>query len=75
MQLSAIDWHNGILNLNKTKSLREEALPIPDKMGRALIFYLRFGRPACKNKSVFVYHRVPIGQAVQKATVRGKPGS
>ena len=71
MQLSAIDWHNGILNLKKTKILREEALPIPDKMGRALVSYLCFGRPECKSKSLFVYHRAPIGQAIQNTTVRG----
>ncbi len=71
MQLKAIDWHNSILHLNKTKSLREEALPIPDKMGRALVTYLRYGRPESESRFVFVYHRAPVGQAVQNTTVRG----
>ncbi len=71
MQLDSIDWNNGILNLTKTKSRREETLPIPDKMGQALIVYLRYGRPKTKSRSIFVSHRAPLGQAVQNSTVRG----
>ncbi len=71
MHLKAIDWHNSILYLNKTKSLREEALPIPDRMSRALVTYLRYGRPESESRFVFVYHRAPVGQAVRNTTVRG----
>jgi site-specific recombinase XerD len=71
IQLEDIDWYNGILHLPKTKSRRHETLPIPDKMGRALIAYLRNGRPQTKSRFVFVHHRAPIGQAVQNTTVRG----
>lgn len=71
IQLEAIDWYNGVLHLPKTKSRRQEAMPIPDKMGRALVNYLRYGRPQTKSRFVFVYHRAPIGEAVQNTTVRG----
>lgn len=71
MQLKAFDWHNGVLHLIKTKSRHGETLPIPDKMGQALVTYLRYGRPETKSQSVFVYHRAPVGQAVQNSTVRG----
>jgi site-specific recombinase XerD len=66
-----IDWHNGVLYLSGTKGRREEALPLPNQMGHALISYLRYGRPATKSPNVFVYHRAPLGQAVKKTTVRG----
>jgi len=71
MQLNAIDWHNGELHLTKTKSRREDVLPIPGPMAKALITYLRYGRPATESRAVFVHHRAPTGQAVQTTTVRG----
>jgi len=71
IQLESIDWHNGVLHLPKTKSRRHETLPIPGKMARALIVYLSKARPQTNCRSVFVYHRAPVGQAVQNTTVRG----
>lgn len=71
LQCNDIDWHNRSLYLSETKGRREEALPLPDQMGRALATYLRYGRPVTKSPNVFVYHRAPLGLAVQKTTVRG----
>jgi site-specific recombinase XerD len=71
IQLDDIDWHGCVLRLSKTKSRRQETLPIPEKMGHALVVYLRGARPQTRSRSVFVYHRAPVGQAVQKTTVRG----
>lgn len=71
IQLESIDWHNGVLHLLKTKSRWQETLPIPEKTGQALAAYLCNARPQTKSRSVFVYHRAPLGQAVQNTTVRG----
>lgn len=71
MQLDAIDWHGGLLHLNKTKSRHQKTMPIPEKMSRALVTYLLDARPRTKSRFVFVYHSAPVGQAVQKTTVRG----
>ena len=71
IQLDAIDWHGGILHLSETKCRRQEILPIPEKMGRALVAYLRDARPQTRSRAVFVHHRAPMGQAVRKTTVRG----
>jgi site-specific recombinase XerD len=71
IQLEDIDWYNQILHLPNRKSRREEIMPIPDKMLRALVSYLRYGRPKTTSRFVFVYHRAPIGQAVKSTTVRG----
>ena len=59
------------LHLPKTKSRWQETLPIPDRMGRALVNYLRYRRPQTNSRFVFVYHRAPKGRAVQNTTVRG----
>lgn len=71
MTLNAIDWHNGVLLLPKTKSRRGTALPIPESTGQALADYLHSGRPATDARAVFVHHRAPIGQAARGTTVRG----
>lgn len=71
LQHNNVDWHNGALYLSGTKGRREEALPLPNQTGHALVTYLRYGRPDCKSPNVFVYHRAPLGQAVKKTTVRG----
>ena len=71
LELSSIDWHSGILQLTKTKSLNKETMPIPEKMGNAIAAYLCNARPQTKSRSLFVHHRAPIGQAVKKTTVRG----
>ena len=71
IQLDAIDWHNCVLRLIKNKSRREEKLPIPDTTVKALVNYLRYGRPKTNSRAVFVYHRAPLGKAVQNTTVRG----
>jgi site-specific recombinase XerD len=71
MQLNAIDWYQGELHLRKTKSCREDVLPIPEAMSEALLSYLRYGRPETDSPAVFVHHRAPVGQAVSNTTVRG----
>lgn len=71
MTLDAIDWHTGTLRLAMGKSRQEEILPIPVPLGRALIAYLKKGRPATDSRAVFVYHRAPRGYSIQVTTVRG----
>jgi integrase len=71
MTLDAIDWHTGAVRLPRTKTHHEEVLPIPESLGRALVDYLRKGRPATESRAVFVYHRAPRGRTVQGTTVRG----
>lgn len=71
LQLDSFEWHRGLLSLTKTKSRREDILPIPDTTGQAVVDYLRKGRPETKSRAVFVHHRAPVGLAVQSSTVRG----
>ena len=71
IHLHDIDWRSGVLRLSRTKSRREETLPIPGTMGQAIVSYLRYGRPHTNSRAVFVHHRGPVGKAVRDSTVRG----
>ena len=71
LRLDDIDWNSGVLHLERTKSRRVELLPLPQVTGQALIDYLQQGRPISSSSAVFVYHRAPWGEGIQKTTVCG----
>lgn len=59
MQLGDIDWRSGEL-LVCGKGLREEKMPLPEDVGRAVVDYLRRGRPRTPSRAVFVRLHVPL---------------
>lgn len=71
MQIDDIDWRSALIQLHHNKSRREELLPLPDITGRAVVDYLRNGRPTTSSRSIFVFHRAPTGRGVAGTTVRG----
>jgi len=71
MRIDDIDWRRGIIHLDHSKSRREEQLPLPDITGHVVVDYLSHGRPATNSRSIFVYHRAPMGLGVANTTVRG----
>lgn len=71
LQLDDINWRQGVVELHHNKSRREAQLPLPDTTGRAIVDYLRNGRPATTSRSLFVFHRAPFGHGVVNTTVRG----
>ncbi len=71
LRLESIDWRDGILRLEQTKSHRVDLMPLPEATAQALIDYLHQGRPPTSSRAVFVYHRAPRGEGVRKTTVRG----
>ena len=72
--LADIDWRAGTVTLRRTKSRREDILPLPATTGRVIAEYLRFERPATSNRAVFVRHVAPrdepIGRDVVHRAVR-----
>jgi integrase len=62
LQLTDIDWHIGTLTLKRTKSRRQDILPLPMATGQALEAYLRHERPKTSNGAVFVRHLAPYDQ-------------
>ncbi len=68
--LDDIDWRGGTVTLRRTKSRREDILPLPEATGRAIADYLRFERPLTTNRSVFVRHVAPRDQPIGPDLVR-----
>lgn len=62
--LNDIDWRAGVITLRRTKSRREDILPLPAATGRAIADYLMFERPQTTNQAVFVRHVAPRDQSI-----------
>lgn len=52
-----IDWRQGTLTLKRTKSRRQDILPLPMTTGQALADYLQHERPATQSRAIFVRQR------------------
>jgi site-specific recombinase XerD len=80
LNLEDLDWNAGEI-LIRGKSSREERLPLPPEVGRALATYLRKGRPPCSSRRVFLRVQAPreglscataIGHIVRRALHRAQ---
>jgi site-specific recombinase XerD len=71
LTLEDVDWRQLTVHLRRTKQQRERQLPLPARLSRALIDYLRRGRPITNARALFVRHRAPLGTPVQVHHVRG----
>jgi integrase/recombinase XerC len=68
--LDDIDWRAGTVTLRRTKSRREDILPLPEATGRAIADYLRFERPQSATRSVFVRRVAPRDQPIGPDLIR-----
>jgi site-specific recombinase XerD len=68
LELDDIDWRAGELVV-RGKCSRKDRLPLVPEVGEALADYLRYGRPACATRSVFVRLRAPIRAIGEQGTV------
>ena len=71
LALTDIDWHTGTVTLRRTKSRREDVLPLPPATGQAIVDYLRLERPRSANSAVFVRHVAPRDVPIGPDAVRG----
>jgi integrase len=69
LSLDDIDWRAGTLQLGRAKERRTSTLPLPACVGRAVVSYLRDGRPRTPRRQVFVRHRAPIGEPITSSAV------
>jgi integrase/recombinase XerD len=60
LRLDDIDWRAGELAV-RGKGARQDRLPLPAEVGRAIACYLRRGRPASGRREVFLRARAPFG--------------
>ena len=58
LRLDDVDWQAGILRI-RGKGNRVDLLPLPVDVGRAIVDYLRKGRPQTSARTVFVKARAP----------------
>ncbi len=73
--LDDIDWGESTITLRRTKSCREDVMPLPAATGSAIAEYLRFERPqTANNRSIFVRiiapREQPIGPDLVRKTIR-----
>jgi integrase/recombinase XerD len=54
--LEDVDWRQGILRVNQSKSATAAELPLLSEVGQALADYLRTGRPVCQHRQIFLRH-------------------
>jgi len=66
MRLEDLDWRAGELTV-RGKGGRIDRLPLPDDVGRALVSYLRHGRPASTSRAVFLGAAAPSGAMSRNA--------
>lgn len=59
LALADIDWRPGTVTLKRTKSRRQDILPLAASTGQALDDYIRHERPVTTNPAVFVRRHAP----------------
>lgn len=70
LMLADIDWRAGTVTLKRTKSRRQDILPLPASTGQALADYLRHERPTTTNPAVFVRRLAPRDQPIGVDAIR-----
>lgn len=72
LHIEDIDWRSSTLRVQTRKTRRGDVLPIPRDVGRAIVAYLRDGRPAIQDRHVFVVERsgVPLRARAVRDVVR-----
>jgi site-specific recombinase XerD len=58
LTLDDFDWAEGAIRV-RGPAQRVDRLPLPADVGAAVVDYLRFGRPACSSRNVFIQTRAP----------------
>jgi site-specific recombinase XerD len=73
LTLDDIDWRAETITVPATKTKRADVLPLPPPVARAILAYLRRGRPKASTRQIFVRHATPAGAAgpgIVRAAVR-----
>ena len=56
LTLDDINWRAGTLTIPATKTRRADVFPLPGAVARAILAYLRRGRPRATTRQIFVRH-------------------
>ena len=69
LTLDDVDWRAGTITIPATKTRRVDVLPLPYVLARAILAYLRHGRPPATTRQIFVRHATPTGTPGRPTTV------
>jgi integrase len=69
LEITDFDWRAGTVTLKRTKSQRQDVLPLPAVTGQALSEYMRHERPATTLPSLFVRRVAPHDRPIGVDTV------
>lgn len=69
LTLDDLDWRAMTIRLRQTKQRRQRLLPLPDGVARAILSYLKAGRPQTQSRALFVHHDVPVGRALKAKSI------
>jgi len=70
LNLDDLDWRAMTLRLKQTKQRRQRLLPLPDSVARAVLTYLKRGRPPTQSRALFVAHLAPYAGPLTASYVR-----
>jgi integrase len=71
LTLDDLDWRAMTVRLRQTKQQRQRLLPLPNAVAKAIVRYLKHGRPPTPSRTLFVHHLAPVGQSLTAQYVRG----
>lgn len=70
LELEDLDWSAGTIRLRGCKSRRVDVMPLPLSVGQTIMEYLRYERPTCKSRRVFVRHIAPTERPLLPSLVK-----
>jgi site-specific recombinase XerD len=70
LTLDDLDWRAMTVRLAQTKQQRQRLLPLTNGVAKAVVSYLKHGRPPTQSRALFVHHLAPVGQALTAQSVR-----
>lgn len=70
LMINDIDWRVGTVMLRRTKSLRQDILPLPVETGQALADYLQHERPTTSNPAIFVRQKEGHDHPITSAAIQ-----
>lgn len=65
-----VDWRAATIAIAPGKGRRADCLPLPAYIAKALVDYMRHGRPETRARFIFVHHRAPLGRGGSTSLVR-----
>lgn len=71
LSLDDLNWREGKIRLKKTKTRMERELPLPARVGEAIVRYLQLSRPETTERSIFVRFSHHTGDAMGNEQIRG----